>query len=231
MKLVQPRYIPALVTVALLLGLKAESLSHPQPEDVEPYHAELRKFKTQFNNPDGWTAKVPDDELPAGAVALLKPNLTICRAYLKPRFQFLLVQCLDARDMGGHYPPNCYPASGCVLVGPKDGKDMTWVVEGKTIEGKEYVFSHLEAGQTRTQIVDNLLILPAATKHYVKKMDDVRAVAANNMQRFYGAAQIQFVFDGEVSESDRRDIFTKLIGKNMNLLNVLERSNEPRSSN
>jgi len=224
MKLVQPRYIPALLTVALLLGLTAETLSRPQPKDAKPYHKSLRAFKTNFKNPDGWIAKVPDNELPPGAVALLKPNLDICRTYLNPRFQFLLVQCRDARDMGGHYPPVCYPASGCVLVGPELGKDMTWVVEGKTIEGKEYVFSHLEGGQTRTQIVDNLLILPRITNCYVRDIDKVRAFAADYTQRFYGAAQIQFVFDGEVPESERRDIFTKLIGKNMNLLNVLERS-------
>jgi len=119
MKFVRARNIPAFLTVALLLGLTAETLSRPGPKDATPFHTRVREFKTHFNNPEGWTAKVPDNELPPGAVALLKPNLDICRTYLNPRFEFLLVQCLDARDMGGHFPPNCYPASGCVRVGPK----------------------------------------------------------------------------------------------------------------
>jgi hypothetical protein len=231
MKLAQARYIPAFLTVALLLGLTAETLSRSRPADADPYHARLRAFKTNFNSPDGWTGKAKDDDLPPGAIALLKPNLDICRTYFNPRFQFLLVQCRDARDMGGHYPPVCYPASGCVVVGDPKGRNVTWTVGGKTIVGKEYEFSHLEGAQTRTQIIDNLLILPRVTNCYVTDIDDVRGFAADYLQRFYGAAQIQFVFDAEVPEIERREIFTQLIGKNMNLLNVLERSDEPRHSN
>ncbi len=231
MKLAKARYIPAYLTVALLLGLTAETLSRPQPEDAKPFHAHLQAMKQTFSDPEGWICPDPDHKLPDGAVALLKPNLTICRTYLKPRFQFLLVQCRDARDMGGHYPPICYPANGCVVVGDKEGRVMNWTIEGKTFVGKEYEFSHLEEGQTRTQIIDNLLILPRRQDCYVQDIKWVRGFAADYTQRFYGAAQIQFVFDGTVPENERRDIMTQLIGKNMNLLTALERSDEPQHSN
>src|SRR6266568_3584954 len=161
MKLARARYIPAYLTVALLLGLSAETLSRPRPGDAEPFHARVKVFESNLVNPEGWTSI--ERELPLGALTLLKPNTKICRDYRTPScvFQFLLVQCRDARDMGGHYPPKCYPSSGWVVVGDENGKSMTWSIGGKTIPGMEYEFSHLdEEGQTRTRNVDNLLIIP-----------------------------------------------------------------------
>ena|SRR5437868_2475658 len=232
MKLAKARYIPAYLTVALLLGVAADALRRPQPKDAEPFHAGLQALKQTFSDPDEWICLDPDHKLPDGAVALLKPNLTICRIYLKPRFQFLLVQCRDARDMGGHYPPVCYPANGCVVVGDEHGRNMTWTIEGKTIIGKEYEFSHFEEGQTCTQIIDNLLILPRGQDCYVREIKEVRDFASDYRQHFFGAAQIQFVFDESVPENERRDTMTQLIGKNMNLLTALEHhSDEPRHSN
>src|SRR3954469_1201842 len=99
MKFPKARYIPAILTVALLLGLSADTLSRRRPKDAEPFHARVKKFESNLVSPEGWTFK--DGKLPDGAVTLLKPNLTICRQYFKPAFQFLLVQCSDARDMGG----------------------------------------------------------------------------------------------------------------------------------
>jgi hypothetical protein len=229
MKLAKARFIPAYLTIALLLGLTAETRSRPRPADADPFHTRVKAFEINFINPEGWTSQ--DQKIPDGAAALLRPNLTICRQYFKPRFQFLLVQCRDARDMGGHYPPVCYPASGCVVVGDEHGRGMTWNIGGKSFIGKEYEFSHFEEGQTRTQVVDNLLILPRGSDCYVQDIKEVRAFAADYLSRFYGAAQIQFVFDEAVPDNERRDIMAQLISKNMNLLTVLERSDEPRTTN
>ena len=177
---------------------------------------------------------MPDDDLPIGALTLLKPNARLYRQFKTPRpFDFLLIQCCDAHDMGGHYPPNCYPASGWVVVGDKDGRDMTWTIGSKTIIGKEYQFSGNSEGQSIIRTVDNLLILPRGRGRncYVRDMNEIRRVAADHLRQFYGAAQIQFVFDGAIPENERREILTQLIGKNMNLLTVLERSDEPRNPN
>src|SRR5215212_3483805 len=132
MRFAKPRYIPAILTVALLLGLTAETLSRPRPGDAEPFHAHAFAATSAMATPDGWT--FTDLKIPDGAVALLKPNARICRQYFTPirPFQFLLIQCRDARDMGGHYPPVCYPASGWVAVRDEQGKPlakpMTWQV-------------------------------------------------------------------------------------------------------
>jgi hypothetical protein len=232
MRFAKPRYIPAFLTVALLLGLTAETRSRPRPADAEPFHARVKAASLQMVEPEGWTVK--DFKLPDGAITLLKPNVPLCRVYNTPsrQFQFLLIQCRDARDMGGHYPPICYPASGWVIVPEKKkGTPMTWTIGSKTIIGMEYEFTGTHDGLTITRTVDNLLILPRGRNCYVREIDDIREVASDHLRQFYGAAQIQFVFDGAVPENERREIFTQLIGRNMNLLTVLEQSDEPRNSN
>jgi len=234
MRFAKPRYIPAILTVALLLGLTAETVLRPRPSDAQPYHARVLAAATAMATPDGWT--YTDLDIPKAAVALLKPNAQICRQYSTPTrtFQFLLIQCSDARDMGGHYPPICYPGSGWVPVGEKKGRAMEWTIGDKTIIGVEYEFTGNHDGQTITRTVDDLLILPRepdGPNPYVLSIDDVREAAADYRRQFYGAAQIQFIFDGAVPENERREIFTQLIGKNMNLLTVLESSDEPRNSN
>jgi hypothetical protein len=228
MSFARARYIPAFLTVALLLGLTADTLTRPQPGDADPYHLRVKAAEAQIAAPDGWTFK--DDKLPEAAIALLKPNAKLYRQFWAPhQFQLLFIQCRDARDMGGHYPPVCYPASGWVAVVDENttdledkGRDMTWTVGSKTIIGKEYKFTGSQDGQTITRVVDNLLILPRGSNCYVRSMRDIRHVAADYLRQFYGAAQIQLIFDGAVPEDERREVFSELIGKNMNLLNVLE---------
>jgi len=227
MRFAKPRYIPAILTVALLMGLSAETLSRPRPGDAEPYHVRAFDAANAMVSPDDWTFTKLD--IPDAAVALLKPNARICRQYATPTrsFQFLLIQCKDARDMGGHYPPICYPGSGWVPVGNEKGREMTWKVGDKTIIGMEYEFTNGHDGQTITRTVDDLLILPrefGGEDCYVRNMHQIREAAGDYLRQFYGAAQIQLIFDGAVPENERRDIFTQLIGKNMNLLTVLERS-------
>lgn len=239
MKFAKPRYIPAILTVALLMGLTAETLSRPRPGDAEPYHARVKAVVAQMATPQGWTFK--DLEIPSGAIMLLKPNGQICRQYTTPtrQFQFLLIQCRDARDMGGHYPPICYPASGWVPVMDEQAKPnpkpvarpMTWTIGDRVIVGMEYEFTGNTDGQTITRTVDNLLILPSGRDCYVQEMKQIQAAASDYLRQIYGAAQIQLIFDGAVPENERRELFTQLIGKNMNVLNVLETSDEPRNSN
>jgi hypothetical protein len=235
MKFAKLRYIPAILTVALLLGLEVETLNRPQPGDAEPFHTRVQDAVKAMATPDGWTFK--DLDIPDAAIKLLKPNAQVCRQYSTPTrtFQFLLIQCRDARDMGGHYPPICYPASGWVPMPGEDGKPlaraMTWTIDGRAIAGMEYAFTGNNDGQTIIRTVDNLLILPSGSDCYVRKMEQIRAAASDYLRQFYGAAQIQLIFDGAVPENERREIFTQLIGKNMNLLKVLESSDEPRNPN
>src|ERR1051325_5640374 len=121
MKFAKPHYIPAFLTVALLLGLTVETHYRPQPENAEPFHKRVREAVDAMVTPKGWSY-VEGEKIPDGAMQLLKPNAHAYRVYTTPdcQFQFLLIQCRDAQDMGGHYPPVCYPASGWVAVMDED---------------------------------------------------------------------------------------------------------------
>jgi len=192
----------AIVVTALLLGgMTAEQMSRRRPGDAEPYHRQVRRFVEHFPVRVGRWSSV-DITLPAGALKLLKPNAVLSRRYTDTQtgraFSLLVIQCRDARDLAGHYPLNCYPASGWSL-SRMDGHD--WSVDGRTWPGMWYCFEQAIVGQTQVLHVANLLVLPDG--RLTRSMGDVYDLAADYTRRFYGAAQVQFVFSGPWSQDDR----------------------------
>jgi hypothetical protein len=155
--------------------------------------------------------------MPRQAIALLKPNAFRSLKYVdndasQPRSELrwaslLVDQCRDARDMSGHWPPNCYVNSGQEMVDPPQARD--WVVDGLTIHGTEYHFRQTTAtSSTRTAVYD-FLIVPK--KGIFPDMTGLRKASENYVQRFYGAAQFQLVMDGDLPQSDRDAIFLTLM--------------------
>ncbi|MFA9478194.1 exosortase C-terminal domain/associated protein EpsI [Phycisphaerales bacterium AB-hyl4] len=200
-----------ILAVALIAGLTIEKHSWPQPDDVEEYHAEvaeaIRAIPEQFGD---WRST--EVELPMAAVALLRPNEILSRRYRNSQtgqaFQFIVIHCRDARDMVGHYPPNCYPAAGWDLRQRHNNAwaltDLTSETEAVAIEGVGYEFEQLMPGSTSQLFVTNLIILPDGT--FGQSMRDVNRIAADRQFRVYGAAQMQFIFSGSYAKSERDQI-------------------------
>lgn len=190
-------------TVLLLGGVAVEKMSYATAADANPYHDKVRSaieaFPTEF---DGWAAEEVD--LPPSAVALLKPNAIISRRYDNAddgkMVHFLVVQCRDARDMAGHYPPVCYPASGWT---PRSSESAEWRVEDKRVEAREYTFSRSSATAESRLAVVNLIIMPNGK--ITPSMSEVRKAAADYRIHFFGAAQMQWVFDGRTSGEERAE--------------------------
>lgn len=207
--MIKTLFAPVLA-VALIAGLVAEKRSWPVPEDVEEYHAEVAQSIREIPEQIGaWSAS--EVELPLAAVALLRPNEIISRRYRHREtgqaFQFILIHCRDARDMVGHYPPNCYPAAGWEM---RQRDDSAWPLDealATTIEGVDYEFEQLLPGATAKLFVTNLLILPDGT--FGHTMRDVNRIAADRQYRVYGAAQVQFVFSGHYSQTERDAIIER----------------------
>jgi hypothetical protein len=207
------------LTLVLLGGLAAETQFRPRPADAEPFHkrvsSALRQMPTMIGEWD--SREVP---IPPAAVALLKPNAYFSRRYTNRNtgrtVDFLLVQCRDARDMGGHYPPVCYPAHGW---SPISAKPVEWQVGGKPLPGMEYEFSRIDEAQTFSTVVSNLMILP--TGRYVREMSEIRKAAADYLRQFYGAAQIQVVMPAAVPEEERRELVQMLLEANLPMLQTL----------
>src|SRR2546423_7112207 len=137
--------IAVLLSMALLSGMTLEAFSLRRPEDAEPYHARVRKAAEDLPIRIGeWAVLNPNDkgDVPKEAVTLLRPNVIFCRKYTNMSsgrtVTFLLVQCGDARDLVGHYPPVCYGNQGWTLR-QKVARD--WEIDGDLkIFGMEYEF-------------------------------------------------------------------------------------------
>src|SRR5688500_20314095 len=110
-----------LLSLGLLAGIFAEQRTHLKPADAEPYHARARAAVDQVPYFIGtWTGQ--DDEIPVAAQKLLRPNAILMRTFVdsspgdyrsKYRSASLpIVECREARDMVGHYPPICYRPHG-----------------------------------------------------------------------------------------------------------------------
>jgi len=222
------QYAAAIVTLALLVAVTSEGLSRPKPSDAEPYHRLAKQVCNAFPNQIGdWKS----DDIPPvpAATALLRPNVMMNRQYYKiadgkrvPVASFLLVQCREARDMLGHYPPNCYTGQGWVQ---QSSKHVPWNAGPILVPGVEYLFSRLQGNDTITCWVEDFLILPHGG--FVYRMEDVYAADADCLRRFYGAAQIQVVMYGNVPEQERKEITETMLGANVKMLKVLSTGGSP----
>ncbi len=204
--------LPVAVTAVLLIGLLIENVSYSSPSDAEPYHDRVRAVIESVPYQIGdWFGS--DVEVPPAAIKLLRPNAICSRRYQNNRtgdsVELLIVQTRDARDMGGHYPPVCYPAHGWVQ---KSVQAVQWEVRSQTIPGQEYTFTQSLPGRLSTIIVDNVLILPNG--EMIRDIEGVRAIAADYRMHFYGAGQLQLVFSQSISAEERRaiiDVFLEAV--------------------
>lgn len=217
--LIRNRYMSMFVSMLLLAGLAAESLSRPRPKDADPFHQRVRNSVEQMPEFIGEWAGAKID-IPPAAQALLRPNAMVHRRFRQQstgrRADFLLVQCRDARDMLGHYPPVCYPAHGWTA---RLSTPVEWQVGAKTIQGMEYEYTRVEEGQTVSCVVSNLIILPDG--RMARSMDEIGRVAADYLRQFYGAAQIQVVVDGDLRMEDRREVVSMVLNAHAQLLETL----------
>lgn len=220
--------------LGLLAAAGAEGwLIRPRARDAEPFHARVRQAVAEIPRKIGNWEGPRDEEVPPAAVRLLRPNALLQRTYWNPRTgisaTLLIVQCGDAADMGGHYPPVCYPSNGYDFdpqrgIIPGDWKALEQGVPGAedgVLRGTEYAFRRRYGdGPSRNFVVRNLIVLPQGK--FARDIREVRAAAADYQRQFYGAAQIQVLFDADRTTPAERDIaFAELLGANRPLFDAL----------
>ncbi len=86
--------------------------------EIDERHARIKSvFERVPLRMGEWVGE--ESPLTPSAVELLRPNAALSRSYrrlgLPANYKFSLIHCSDFRDMGGHYPPVCYPAHGWSL--------------------------------------------------------------------------------------------------------------------
>ena len=188
-KLAIPFALIALVVIAVVRGGNSDD---PR---VVPYQAMVKQVIEEIPiDARGWVGReVP---LPQSATNLLRPNALMAREYVNEEHEvsatLLIVQCADARDMAGHFPPRCYPANGWLSIDLNGPEPVE--VHGNTMN--RYMF-HRVAGRNEREIsVYNMFALP--TGDTSTSMEDVYRLSADYQYRSFGAAQVQIVIDGGI---------------------------------
>ena len=249
--------------ILMLIGMIAEaSRTHIVPADASRFHDACTRAIDQFplviDSSDGiWKGR--EVEQPESAIKLLKPLRIVSRNYSCDRndgthqeLALLLVDCPDARDLQGHYPPNCYPSQGekpvyaseAARVADQPGRERTWYLPHMEIHGMEYRFSADGPSESDVdKIVYNFFVIPKVPGIGVnhKELDgviwkDISGVytSGQDYQRhFFGASEFQVVFqpptgstltpDQEQAAIKRRDqAFLDILSPNENLIWTLE---------
>ena len=220
-------WIPV-VSLATLAAMEGWMLTLPALESGGPFRA---KVKLQV---DGYRRIVGDwsgTDLPQEAIALLHPNVYVSRDYVnvqsKETVGFMFIEAEDARDMMGHYPPNCYPGNGWKLESAapaKNGVDgePVWRVGDLRIKGTEYQFTRTERdGEERKLWVRSFFILPDNT--FYPEIASFNRAASDFYIRPFGATQVQVIYDREYLPEDRERIFQDLITAHRDLIEAVRK--------
>ena len=224
MQLRTGQLIAPAIALVMLAVLAVQAAMRPTPEDTAPYHglvksvyAEYEETGTKFGD---W---VGVKQLTSGAAyRLLRPNVIFTRVFTHQAtgedVTFLLVHCKDARDIYGHYPPNCYPGQGWKL---SESIAFDHQVDTEKVTGTEYHFS-MNQIDGRKCIVYNFILLPNG--QIARDMSQVSKNAWDYMKRYYGAAQVQVVFgepECRLEEPRRREILEEMVRAHLPIIKAI----------
>jgi hypothetical protein len=102
---------------------------------------------------------------------------------------------------------------------PKD-----WVVDDLKIQGTQYRFSRPGNTPGPETVIDNFMVLPGGRT--ARDMDDVDRSARHSILKHFGAGQVQLVYDSNLSDKQRRELFELFMSEAMPLLRSMMRHTE-----
>ena len=201
------RVLAYAATAVVLLALLADrTMLRMAPAETDAYHATVREAIEALPAAIGSWAGT-DTPVPEAAVRMLHPNIILSRRYenldmsKNESVTLLIVHVRDARDVLGHYPPVCYPGQGWKT---QQAAPIDWSVADMTIRGTGYEFGRDRLEGASRLYVDNFLIL--AGGETCRDMDGVELAAQDRSRKFFGAGQVQLVYDGRTTPQRRREI-------------------------
>jgi len=214
---------PVVSIVALLLlphiGVQSSAVQQVLASRHADVQAAIKRVPYRIGDWVGEEVDVLD-----AAIELLRPNAILSRSYRRLEDGFslslLVVHCTDARDMGGHYPPICYPKSGWDRRGDTQDSSATIEINGKPIPMRLYEFRRLDKWGTEQRLrVLNAFVLPNG--HTTVALADVRRQADRPTVSRHGVAQIQVVMAGTSSRGESIEAAQDLLCGLSDLLTVL----------
>ncbi|MEM7577718.1 MAG: exosortase-associated EpsI family protein [Planctomycetota bacterium] len=218
-------WIAPVLSASLLGGMILHALGLPEPADAGPYHNALLEIRDDTPLKFGdWAGR--DEQVAEAAIQLLNPNLIISRQFANERtlerVSLLIVQCKDARDLNGHWPPNCYPAAGFL---ESRSEPAQWTMGDRVLDGREYFFGRDNI--VETMVVSNFLIIPDG--QVSDDMGDVVEAAGNYGLRYFGAAQVQVLTDAGMTPERRQAVVEEFLAAYRPLIEAIRYSRESAS--
>lgn len=184
---------PVFTTVLLILILWISGFTVRPIEGIDEYFARIRASMDAIPYRIGdWVGK-DMDPVPAATI-LLKPNKILQRSYLDTTTQnevyLLFVHCGDVRDLGGHYPPVCYPNQGWQI---RSSEPAVVQINGVQYAAQQYeLLKSTGTDQMRMHIL-NFFILPTEEGSITGDMSRIRAAAERAGAAGLGAGQVQII--------------------------------------
>lgn len=213
------RMIAPLACLALLAGIAAEARQRPAARDAEPFHARVRQACAAVPESFGDWRSV-EDSMPSDVANLLRPNAWSSRTFTNARtcesVNVNIVQCRDARDMTGHFPPLCFASNGWIERSSEDGDLQTGA---GPVPVRVYVFSRPDAQEREGLAVVHFIALPA--RGFERDLNAIWSAAGDYTRRHFGAAQFQLVFLASLDPVRRIEIAREFIDAHRELINAL----------
>jgi hypothetical protein len=195
------------VSAGLLVCLLASGrLQTSAPEGHEAYISSVtRAIDDVPYRINGWTGS-DLTTAPPQAVEMLRPSRVLHRGYSDAAtgesIRLVIVHCPDVRDMAGHHPPNCYPATGWVSEGQGAAGEIEVGIRDRRERMALHTFSHMDKTGARRLVTIASGFLAPGSRGLIPEMSGLRRVSENRRDRRLGAAQVQMIFDGGASPEE-----------------------------
>ena len=227
----------AVVAVLALTYTDRWIVRQPLPETLA-FHAHVRdEFATAPDMVSDAVGRVwvgEQIEVPPAAVTMLEPNAMISRRFRRlggdeasasasdpASLQLLAIHCNDARDLLGHYPPNCYPAMGWKMLEatPVDWPNVSVPDAPAAYVGMRYTFEATQERVVHRIRVYNMMLLPDGTVG--RDMESISGATRRLRLRELGAGQLQLLFrvppqeaaDGRIASDEALEAERTLVGE------------------
>lgn len=223
------RSISFTISVGLLAAFYSVTRGYPTADSAVPYHTHILASIDGVPDQIGPWNTIDRPQPPPAAQQLLRPNALLTRQLKRKdgnneyNARLIVVQTKDSRDMGGHYPPVCYPSSGwqpdTEWPAPKTVKVM-----GMDVPYQIYTFKQRAFPRDRRIKIYGLFAIPDGG--FRTDIKSVRKAAEDYRVRPFGCAQIQVIVDADTPDDLGERIFVELMTEIAPLLKDLSGSPE-----
>lgn len=207
----RPFLAPLVCATAIVAAMLMGGIDARPVRGVDAYHRSAATVIGEVPYRIGdWVGLDIDPQAPA--VTLLKPVKILQRKYTNLKdgrwFSMLIVCCTDVRDMVGHYPPRCYPASGWTATG---STSTSFIIGYESIEAVVYGFDRSVDGIRQGMMIYNYFILPTDPQPYTPDMKRLNAYAQQANAARIGATQFQVMIPGTKPSDETRTTAAQVI--------------------